>query len=123
MRNLILRLIINAVAIYITVLIVPGIRFADGSVDVGALLLVALIFGLVNAIIKPIVKLFTFPFYLLTLGLFTLVVNALMLLLTEYLSNSLGNSNFVVDGFGSALLGGLLISIVSMLLSVFVSDE
>lgn len=123
MRNLLIRLIINAVAIYVTVLLVPGIRFAGEGVDIGALLVVALFFGLVNAIIKPVVKLFTFPFYLFTLGLFTFVVNALMLMLTAYLSNTLGNSNFIVEGFGSALLGGIIISIISMLLSVFVSDE
>jgi putative membrane protein len=83
----------------------------------GGLLLIAVVFGVVNAVIKPIVKFFTFPFILLTLGLFTLVINALMLLLTAGLLRSLS-----VDGLAPAFWGGVLISIVSFCLSAFLKD-
>lgn len=119
MRFLI-RTLINAVALWVTANVVPGIHFAEGGrVDVVSLLLVALIFGLVNAVIKPIVKLATCPFYVLTLGLFTFVVNALMLMLTAWLAGP----RFDVDGFIPALIGSIVISIVSFLLSLFISDE
>jgi putative membrane protein len=122
MKQLLLRLLINAVAIYITILFVPGIGFVHGGVEVGSLLLVALIFGLVNALIRPIIKLLTCPFYVLTLGLFTLVVNALMLMLTAQIAN-LFEGRFVVTGFGAALIGGIIIAIVSTVLSIFVTDD
>ncbi len=123
MKQLILRLIINAAAIYITVLIVPGIGFGGEGIEVGALLIVALVFGVVNAVIKPIVAFFTCPVYVLTLGLFTFIVNALMLLLTEQVAGAIGAGGFRVDGFGAALIGGIVISIVSTLLSLFVSSD
>jgi putative membrane protein len=122
-KQLLLRLLINAVAIYITVVIVPGIGFGEGGVDVGALLIVALIFGVVNAVIKPIVAFFTCPAYILTLGLFTFVVNALMLLLTGQIADAIGVGEFRVDGFLPALIGGIVISIVSTLLSIFVVED
>ncbi|MCB0112994.1 MAG: phage holin family protein [Caldilineaceae bacterium] len=123
MKELLLRLIINAAAIYVTVLFVPGIGFGEGGVDVGSLLIVALIFGLVNAVIKPIVAIFTCPFYILTLGLFTFIVNAGMLLLTERIAGRVGAEEFSVASFTAALVGGIVISIVSTLLSIFVSDD
>lgn len=123
MKELLFRLLINAVAIYITVWLVPGIRFGDGGVEVGALLVVALIFGIVNAVIKPIVAIFTCPFYVLTLGLFTFIVNALMLLLTDWIAANVGVSEFEVDGFWPALVGGIIIAIVSTLLSIFVAED
>lgn len=123
MKGLLLRLVINAAAIYATVLFVPGIGFGGEGVDVGALLIVALIFGVVNAVIKPIVAFFTCPFYVLTLGLFTFIVNALMLLLTERIAGAVGAGDFRVESFMSALIGGIVISIVSTLLSVFISDD
>ena len=123
MGQLLIRLLINAVAIYVTVLLVPGIGFTgDGGIDAGALLLVAVIFGIVNAVIKPIVAFFTCPLYVLTLGLFTFIVNALMLLLTSWLANQFGGG-FEVAGFWPALIGGIIISIVSTVLSIFVSEN
>lgn len=123
MRQLLLRLLINAVAIYITVWLVPGISFGGEGVDVGALLVVAIIFGIVNAVIKPIVAFFTCPFYVLTLGLFTFIVNALMLLLTDWIAANVGVTEFQVDGFWPALIGGIIIAVVSTLLSIFVSED
>ena len=122
MGQFLLRLLINAAAIYATVLIVPGIGF-EGGVQVGELLIVALIFGIVNAVIKPVVAFFTCPAYILTLGLFTFIVNALMLMLTGQLAGMVGVGGFQVDGFLWALIGGIVISIVSTLLSIFVSED
>jgi putative membrane protein len=116
MGRLIIRLVINAVALWVASRIVPGIYVPD---SLFGLLFVALIFGLVNALIKPIVQFFTCPFYVLTLGLFTFVVNALLLMLTSYLSGE----RLGIDGFWTAFLGGIVISIVSTLLSVFLSDD
>ena len=119
MVHLILRLIINAVALGVAAAIVPGIQFAgEGSVTIGSLLIVALIFGLVNALIKPILALVTCPFYILTLGLFTFVVNALMLMLTSWLAGP----RFEVAGFWQALLGSIIISLISTLLSTLLGE-
>jgi len=117
MTRLLLRLVINAIALWVASYLVPGITLTN---DVGGILIVALIFGLINALIKPIVDFFTCPFYVITLGLFTFVVNALMLLLTSALT---GNERLYVDGFWPALLGGIVIGVVSMLLSLFLSEE
>lgn len=112
MTNLLIRLLINGAALWVAATYVDGIALTN---DVGGLLFVALIFGLINALIKPIVGFFTCPFYVITLGLFTFIVNALMLLLTSEVSGE----RFVVDGFVPALLGGIVISIISTLLSLF----
>lgn len=120
MSKLILRLVINAAALWVAAQVVPGIRLGEGAeVAVTSLLLVALIFGLINALIKPIVQLVTCPAYILTLGLFTFVVNAAMLQLTAWVSSGV----LRVDRFWDALLGGIVISIVSTLLSIFVSED
>ena len=118
MRFLI-RLIITAVALWAAVALVNGITFTGGWLS---LLIVALIFGLVNAFVRPLLKLLTCPFILLTLGLFIFVINALMLWLTSALSASLG-LGFHVSGFAAAFWGALVVSIVSVLLSIFAPDE
>jgi len=119
MTRLLLRFIINAAALWAAAEIVPGIYFrGDGEVNITSLVIVALIFGVVNAVIKPILALATCPFYLLTLGLFTFVVNALMLMLTSWLAGP----RFEVNGFWPAFLGSIIISIISMLLSAFLRD-
>ena len=121
--KLLLRLVGNAVALYVASTLIDGIQFgAGGEVDLGSLLMVALIFGVVNAIIKPFVKVVTCPAFLVTLGLFTFVVNALMLLLTGWLAGLL-NVDFQVNGFGPAFMGAIVISFVSFLLSLFISSE
>lgn len=113
------RLLINAAALWVASAIVPGIQ-REGNW--GALLLVALVFGVLNAIIRPILALLSCPLQILTLGLFTLVLNAGMLMLTSAVSQSLG-LGFYVNGFVPALLGGLVISVVSIVLSTFVKDK
>ncbi len=116
MSRLIIRLVINAVALWVAATYVAGISLTN---DVTGLLIVALIFGLINALIKPIIGFFTCPVYVLTLGLFTFIVNALMLMLTGYLSDG----RLQVESFWVALLGGIVISLVSTLLSLFLSDN
>ncbi len=121
--KLLLRLVGNAIALYAASTMIDGISFgAGGDVDFGSLLTVTLIFGAINAVIKPFVKVATCPVYLVTLGLFTFVVNALMLLLTGLLAGVL-NVDFRVDGFGAAFSGALVISIVSFFLSLFISAK
>jgi putative membrane protein len=114
MRKLILRWAINAAAIYIAMRIVPGISVEGGW---AVYFVVALILGLMNAVIAPLLKALTCPLILLTLGLFTLVINGLMLWLTSLVAEMLGMA-FRVDGFMAAFLGALVISVVSFVLSV-----
>ncbi|MFI2753830.1 phage holin family protein [Cellulomonas sp. P22] len=118
--SFIVRVIINGVAIWFATLILPGLEVvATGSTAqyIGVILLVALVFGIVNAIVKPIVKLLSIPLYILTLGLFTLVVNALMLLLTAWITEQ-STWGLRIDNFGTAVLGALVISVVSFVLSL-----
>jgi len=105
--NIVLRVIINAVAIVVTASLLPGIVIANN--EVGTLLTIGLVIGIVNAFVKPVVKLLTLPLTILTLGLFLLVVNALMLLLADALLPQL-----TVDGFLTALLGGIIMAIVGI---------
>lgn len=117
--KIILRTIINAVALWITAQVIPNIELTGNVVT---LLIVAVIFGLVNALVRPLVKLLTLPINVLTLGLFSLVINALMLVLTSWLSAGLTIQGSIVSGFLTALLGSILISIVSTVLSWFLPD-
>jgi putative membrane protein len=114
----IVRLIINAAALWVATRLVSGVAFSGGWVPfVG----VALVFGVVNAVIRPVTKVLTFPLILLTLGLFSFVVNGLMLWLTSALSSALG-LGFHVSGFWPAFWGALIVSIVSLVLSMLVSE-
>ena len=113
MNTLLIRWVINAIALWIAVLLVPGIRSPD---DVVTLAATAAIFGLVNALIRPVFKLLTCPLIMLTLGLYTLIINALMLRLTSWI-DVFFDHGFSVDGFVPALLGAIVISIVSFVLS------
>lgn len=118
MIKLLLRVVINAVAIWVATYIVPGLTLTG---DVLSWLVVAIIFGLVNALIRPIVKLLTLPISVVTLGLFSLVINALMLMLTGWLTRFLTIEG-VLFGFIPALLGSIIISIVSTVLNWFIKD-
>jgi putative membrane protein len=118
---LLLRLIVNAVALLITAWIGPGIHLGAAGPhptkhDWTTLLIVALIFGAVNAVIRPILILLSLPLEIITLGLFTFVINAFMLLLTSWIAQGMG-LGFRVDGFLTALIGALIISVVSFVLS------
>jgi putative membrane protein len=114
--RLLLKLVVNAAALWLAAKYVPGINYTGTLVN---LLVVALIFGAVNVFIKPILKLLSFPIRLLTLGLFTLVINAGMLWLTGALARDMG---FSVAGFQAAFLGALLVSVVSAVLGFFIPD-
>lgn len=126
MSKLLIRLIINAVALWVASQAVNQVWPGGMSVttELPGIVIVALIFGLVNALIKPIVELLTCPINFFTLGLFTLVVNAGMLLLTNYLTDYIGSGEaMTVNGFVPALIGGLVISLVSTILSFLLADD
>jgi putative membrane protein len=121
--RLLLRLVANAIALAIATWILSGISLTGSSMTskIITLLVVALIFGVLNAIIKPLFALFTAPLILLTLGLFLIIINACMLLLTSWLAG-LFDLGWSVDGFWTAVLGAIIISIVSFVLNVFLPD-
>ena len=116
----IVQLLITAAALFVAVYLVPGLDFAfEPELAWLKFLVVALIFGLVNTFVRPILLIFTLPITVMTLGLFLIVINALMLLLTGAISNELGLGLTVAD-FLAALLGAIVISIVGLLLSLVV---
>ena len=114
MRELLLRWLVTTCALYLAVVIVPGIDFNEAE-GAWRLILVALVFGGVNALMKPLLTLLTCPLILLTFGFFFLVVNGLLLMITGWASGKLG-LGFTVEGFWPAFWGGLVVSIASTLL-------
>ena len=114
------QLLINAAALYVAVLLVDGLDFDFGQpnawLEFG---LVALIFGVVNTFLKPVLRILTLPITMVTLGLFLLVLNALLLLLVGWISDQLG-LGLTVDGFLAAMLGSIVISIIGFLLSLVI---
>ncbi|WP_329017280.1 phage holin family protein [Micromonospora rifamycinica] len=119
-----IRLVITAIALWVTTLIVPGVDVTgrNGANTALTLLVVALIFGVVNAVLKPVIKVVGCVFYLLTLGLFALVVNALLFLLTDRIARAL-DLPFRVDGFWAAFWGAIVMAVVTWLISVVVPDR
>lgn len=105
---MIVRWLINALALYLTALLLPGFQLRG----IVATLVAAAILGIVNAIIRPLLLLLTLPLNILTLGLFTFVINALLLLLTSAIV-----PGFVIRGFGWALIGAIVLSVISFILS------
>jgi len=105
-RNFLLRLVINAIALAVTAAVLPGIHVKNDAI--WTLAVVAFVFGIVNALIKPVFVILSCPLILLTLGLFVLVINGVMLLITDALSGG----RFTVDGLGWAILGGLIVDVV-----------
>ncbi len=114
-----LRLLATAAALWVAVILIPGIRYTGGW---PGFLAVALVFGLVNAVIRPILKLLTCPLVILTLGLFVFVLNAFLLWLSAQFAQGLGLP-FFVDGFWAALIGALLVGVVSTVLNLFVGKK
>jgi putative membrane protein len=114
MRSLLLHWVLNAIALWVAAALVPGLDFNGGP---GRLLLVAAVFGIVNSTLRPLLTILTCPLIVLTLGLFTLIINGLMLLLTGRLSES-WNLGFTVSGFWAAFFGGLVVGVVSLVLSM-----
>jgi putative membrane protein len=118
--SLLISWFINAVALAVAVWLLPGITVGEKAWV--AVALMAVIFGLVNALIRPLVKLVTCLINVLTLGLFTLVINALMLWLSSWIAEQLDVA-FHVDGFLWAFVGGLVISVVSFVLNLIFRDR
>ncbi|MGN6393352.1 MAG: phage holin family protein [Gemmatimonadales bacterium] len=116
MRRLLLHWSFNAIALWAACHLIPGLTFSGTIVD---LLLVAAVFGLVNSLLRPILTVLTCPLIVVTLGLFTLVINALMLQLTGWLSVR-WDLGFTVAGFWAAFWGGLVVGLVSLILSLAV---
>jgi putative membrane protein len=121
---LVVRVAVVAVSLWVATLIVPGIDNSAGTTGtrIGTLIGVALIFGLVNAVLKPLIKTVGCAFYLLTLGLIGLVVNALLFMLVGAIADGLGLP-FEVGGFGAAFLGAIVVGVVSFLLHVLIPDR
>jgi len=117
--NFLLRLLINALALWLATRLVDGISF-DG--EIVFLFVVAMIFGVVNTIVKPILMVLTLPFLIVTLGLFLLVLNGVMLWLTGAISDA-AELGFHVSSFKAAFIGGLVVSVVSFMLSLMVGSD
>jgi putative membrane protein len=116
----VIQILINAAALYVAQLLIDGVDFDFGQENAWlSFLLVALIFGVVNTFLKPVLRILTLPITIITLGLFLLVLNALLLLLVGAISSEL-RLGFTVDGFLPALLGSIVISIVGLLLSMVI---
>ena len=113
-----IRLLVNAAALWVATRLVPGVGYDGGALP---FLGVALVFGVVNAFLRPVAKILTFPLIIVTLGIFALVINGLMLWLTSSLSSALG-LGFHVSGFRAAFWGGLVVSLVSTILSMLVTE-
>ena len=113
------RLLVNAAALWVATQVVSGVTFDGGPLP---MLGVALVFGVVNALLRPVAKILTFPIIIVTLGIFALVINGLMLWLTSSLSSALG-LGFHVSGFWAAFWGAIVVSLVSLVLSMLIRDQ
>ncbi len=127
--RLVIWLFTNAVALAVAAWLIDGISFdgptsgeAEWQEKLVPLLIVALIMGLVSAIVEPVVQLFSLPVIILTLGLFLLVINALMLMLTGWIAGQ-ADLGFEVSGFWAALLGGIVITLVTGFIKIFADDD
>src|SRR5919112_3473411 len=116
MRNLFVHWACNAVALWVAALLLPGLDFSG---DLVRLVLVAAVFGVVNSLLRPLLTVLTCPLIVVTLGLFTLVINAVMLMVTGWLS-ARWDLGFTVAGFWPAFWGGLVVGLVSLMLSFLI---
>ena len=121
MTKFILRLVINAIALYLAIQILPGIELMSGLVSIVWL---ALIFGIVNALFRPLLQFLTCPLIILTLGLFTLVINTFLFWLTSIVGQWFGIALVISEPvWWNAFLGGLIVSVVSVLMTLILKDE
>ena len=127
MKSIAIKIIVNGVALWVAAIALQGIHLGEGvdplSRQLLTILVVAVIFGLINVVIRPVVKFFSFPFILLTLGLFTLVINAAMLQLTSWLAGALNLAFHVDHFFWDAVLGSIIITIVSLVLNIVLPNR
>jgi putative membrane protein len=122
MFKFLLRWLISAVALYAAIVLVPGIHMVTNLREQWlAILLLALVFGLLNALLRPLLMMLTCPLIILTLGIGTLLINTLLFVLTGWIGTQFG-WGFSVDGFIPAFLGALVVTIVSVALSLFIRD-
>ncbi len=121
--GILIRVVLNAVAVWVATVLVDGVDVTTDSTaeKVATLVVIGAVLGLVNATIKPVVKLLSLPLLILSLGLFALVLNGLLFWLVAEVSNALG-APFEVDGFWAGFWGALVVSVVSWLLSIVVKD-
>lgn len=124
MRAVAIRIGVNSLAIWVAALVVPQVNVTEGTASqvLITLLVLGALFGVVNALIKPVVKFLSFPFYIVTLGLFAFVVNAFMLKLVEWISEPLGLGFDAGPFFWSTLAAAVVVTLVSMLASVLVPE-
>ncbi len=121
MTRLILRWVINAVALYLAVILIPGIQLYGSWASI---IWLALIFGLINALLRPLLRLLTCPLVALTLGLFTLLINTFLFWLTSVIGQAFGLGLVIGKPvFWNALLGSLVVSVVSVFMSLILKDE
>jgi putative membrane protein len=120
--KLISRWIVTSIALVVAAWALPGIQIQESNAWV-AVAVMAVILGLVNAIIRPLLKFMSCGVIILTMGLFIFVINAVTLWLSSYIAVELFDIGFVVDGFGNAFLGSIIVSVVSFLLSIFIKDD
>ena len=119
MSKFLIRWLVGAIALYAAVRLVPGIGYDGGWSTLAAM---ALLFGLVNAFVRPLLTVLSCPLIIMTMGVFLLVINGMLLLLASRLAALFGVA-FYVDGFGAAFWGGLVVSVASFLLNLFLRDE
>lgn len=124
MKSLLIKIVVNALAIWVATAVIDGIDVGGSGTDKAVtLLIVGALFGLVNALIKPVVKLFALPLLVLSLGLFSFVINALMLEIVALVSGSFG-INFTIDHFfWTAILAAIVVTFVSMVLNLVLPDS
>lgn len=121
MPKFFIRWLINAVALYVAIVLVPGIELQTQASPWVAVILLALVFGLLNALLRPLLMMLTCPLIILTLGLGTLLINTLLFVLTGWVGEAFG-WGFTVSGFIPAFLGALVVSVVSIVLNLLVKD-
>lgn len=119
--NLLIRWVISGLAIYLADWLIPGIQVSQSGWVVYAIM--AVILGLINAVVRPVLKFLSCPLILLTLGLFTVVINAATFYFASYIAENLLKVGFHVDGFLSALLGSIVVSIVTVLFNLLLKDD
>lgn len=125
MRGILTKIVVNALAIWVATLVVPGVDIdGDGlGPTLLSLFVVGALFGLVNAFIKPVVKFFAFPFYILTLGLMAFVINALMIEIVDWLSDKIGIGFDSDPFFWATLAAAVVVTFISMILHLVIPDE
>ena len=119
--KLLIRWVVSTLALFAAAYLIPGIRVEDPNAWM-VYAMMALILGLVNAVIRPLLKLLSCPLIILTLGIFVLVINGASFLLAARIAEALG-VGFYVDGFLSALLGALIVSVISVFFNIFLKDR